>query len=247
MPGTQGETAQLTKPADWSIYMVTAALSLSKDTTLPKRFGTPDSAKMALNDSLNWHEAHDSYKWPGFSSLGFDFAQSMRLRRALVHDTFLALLKTGGLHVGGEGTPESGGKRKRVRVRGNERRPKRHCPSNSPNSPHDTNANSDSDPSSYEPFWHDKHFLAETMHFLIERSDADIETYIKGEKTVDALADIVHDGLVDAWEKPVAGYLVVPEGLVRKQEVWAKLVDPPQSSLELGASRLELKREGMGE
>lgn len=94
--------------------MVAASLRVTVDQCMPLNFTSPDAGKLALLESLNRSEASYDYKWPDFAALGNDFAQSMRLRRALVHDTFHALEKTGTIHVGvataGIGTPKSAGK-----------------------------------------------------------------------------------------------------------------------------------------
>jgi hypothetical protein len=70
------------------------------------------------------------------------------------------------------------------------------------------------------PFWHDSNFLAETMDLLIHRSRADLKAYLT-EKDSDALADIVHDGLVNVWERPLVKWNTVPHGIASKSVAWA--------------------------
>jgi hypothetical protein len=38
---------------------------------------------------------HHKYEWPDFASMGYDFAHSIRLRRALVNDVFTAFEREG--------------------------------------------------------------------------------------------------------------------------------------------------------
>jgi len=70
------------------------------------------------------------------------------------------------------------------------------------------------------PFWQDSNFLAETMDLLIHRSRADVEAYLT-EKDSDALADIVHDGLVNVWDRPLVRWNIVPHGIASKSVAWA--------------------------
>ncbi|KAF2634428.1 hypothetical protein P280DRAFT_474652 [Massarina eburnea CBS 473.64] len=178
--------------------MVAAALCVSKDTTFPKRFATADDGEMALNNSLNWHEAHDLYAWPAFTSLGFDFAQAMRMRRALVHDTFCASQKASALNTGVSGfsTPESQAQRgdEETAQRRNGYPAKRPRPSNCPHDTegHDSNGN--------EPFWHNKRFLADAMLELIDHTTINVDDYFEGDMTIEALADIVRSGLIEQWK-----------------------------------------------
>jgi hypothetical protein len=71
----------------------------------PTTCSTPDKAKLEILNSLNWLEAHDEYEWPDFQLHGLDFAQAMKLRRALVNDVFIGMNKGGHLRI----TPTSGG------------------------------------------------------------------------------------------------------------------------------------------
>ncbi|KAF2683214.1 hypothetical protein K458DRAFT_390481 [Lentithecium fluviatile CBS 122367] len=250
---TPPTSSQLTKPADWAIHLVSACLCPTADTALSTDFDTADAVKIAFYDCLNWHEAHQSYSWPDFVSMGFDFAQSMRLRRALVMDAFIALLKNGNLSVGdasGAGVAGNGGLQatvergvKCVVSAGNNGPAKRRCPSStSTRRPHAHFSGHDTEPD--EPFWNDTTFLADTMHELVSRTDADIDGYLKSEKTTEALADIVRDGLVEAWDRPRAGYCYVPGELIRREKAWAKAskMAARETSPELGEP---VKRNGV--
>lgn len=70
----------------------------------------------------------------------------------------------------------------------------------------------------------DEKFYAETMRIMIARSGADVDDYLKDTRSVDALADIVHDGLVSVWEAPVAGYHTIPDELTRKELAWGEVI-----------------------
>lgn len=80
--------------------MIDAVLQVVSDSSLPLVYPSENEGKLLILKNLNFHEAHDDYVWPDFTSLGFDFANNMRLRRALVHDVYVALEKSGRLHVG---------------------------------------------------------------------------------------------------------------------------------------------------
>jgi hypothetical protein len=82
--------------------MVDAVLKVVSDGNLPLKYHSDNEGKLSILNSLNYHEAHDLYTWPDFTSLGYDFANNMRLRRALVHDVYVALEKSGRLQVGTE-------------------------------------------------------------------------------------------------------------------------------------------------
>jgi hypothetical protein len=72
--------------------MVTASLQFSCSSDAPvSSYTTPDAGRLDVLNVLNWYEAHDEYEWPDFNKLGLDFAQTMRFRRALVNDVFVAL------------------------------------------------------------------------------------------------------------------------------------------------------------
>jgi hypothetical protein len=89
------------------MYMVTAALKFASDEKSPAIYPSQDDAKLAILKTLNWWEAHDEYQWPDFSRMNFDFAQAMRLRRALVNDVFSVLQKAGNVKIGIAGIPNS--------------------------------------------------------------------------------------------------------------------------------------------
>jgi hypothetical protein len=95
--------------------MVTAALKFAFDKEAPCTYPTQDEARLAVLNTLNWYEAHREYTWPNFTSLGFDFGQAMRFRRALVSDVCVALQKAGNIKMsngrGLRGTPNSEGDR----------------------------------------------------------------------------------------------------------------------------------------
>jgi hypothetical protein len=99
--------------SDHGVYLDSnAAIKIAKEEDrAPVRYGSQDKGKLDTMRTLNFFEAHDEYVWPDFSALGFDFAQTMRLRRALVNDVFAALMKSGIIVVGevtpGIGTPDS--------------------------------------------------------------------------------------------------------------------------------------------
>ena len=201
--------------------MVTAALKFCSDaTSSATSYTTADSARLDILKTLNWYEAHDEYEWPDFSSMGFDFSQAMRFRRALVSDVFVALQKAGNVRVSGEvgvfGTPESvrgrGVKRSGVVIGGKfsgggfveewvlmriggrrlaER--KRRCQLGDES---DTEAASDDEKS----VWNDNKFLAETMRRLMHRASVYDDHLAK--KDTKVLADIVHDGLIEGWQGP---------------------------------------------
>jgi hypothetical protein len=97
----------------------------------------------------------------------------------------------------------------------------------------DTNAAS---VNSDKPFWDDQEFLAETMHALINRTSADIDGYLRGDKSPEALANIVHDGLVSVWDGPLADYGSEQEDLEKKRKLWSerKTSETRHSSQELG-------------
>jgi hypothetical protein len=95
--------------------MVAAALKYAAHVKMPVVHASPDDAKYDILETLNWLEAHEEYDWPDFSRHNFDFAQVMRLRRALVNDVFGALQKAGNIRIGTLGTPDSVGDSRRQR------------------------------------------------------------------------------------------------------------------------------------
>lgn len=97
--------------------MVNAAIRAVKDDKLPLKYSSYDEGKTETLRALNFYEAHGEYTWPKFATLGFDFAQAMKLRRALVNDVFNALVKTQDVVVraaGGLGITDSNKKRMHV-------------------------------------------------------------------------------------------------------------------------------------
>jgi hypothetical protein len=70
------------------------------------------------------------------------------------------------------------------------------------------------------PFGYDSDFLAETMKLLIDRTEDEVKTYLRGEKDPGALADIVHDGLVSVWDRPLARWFIIPHGILNKYIAW---------------------------
>jgi hypothetical protein len=101
-------------PVDWGTYMVTAALKIASDAQkTPITYPTTDAARLDVLNTLNWYEAHAEYAWPDFSTMGYSFSETMRLRRQLVSDVEMALGKAGNVRVGrndvdmGMGSPES--------------------------------------------------------------------------------------------------------------------------------------------
>ncbi|KAH7093531.1 hypothetical protein FB567DRAFT_515517 [Paraphoma chrysanthemicola] len=239
------ENPALTKPTEWAFYMVSASLTFANasDSTTPGTYSTSDAARLDVLNVLNWYEAHSEYTWPEFTSMGFDFGQAMRLRRQLVSDVCVALEKMGKIRVavGGLRSPESeggGGKRSLVTARMAER--KRQCKRYFEDHSDTEVASNASD----KCLWHDEAFLAEGMREMIDRSRADVNSYLNCEKDVGALADIVHDGLVRHWDGPQAEYGSIPDDLQKKKQAWeAEKLTRPEQSLELGEIQ---SREGGG-
>ena len=99
--------------------MVLATVTVARDwghcTKFPKEYGSEDIGKLDILNALNWAEAQRTYDWPDFHRLGHNFAESMRFRRALVHDVFAALKKGGTVLVRGApqlGTPSSSARKR---------------------------------------------------------------------------------------------------------------------------------------
>ncbi|KAH7082762.1 hypothetical protein BKA63DRAFT_583831 [Paraphoma chrysanthemicola] len=240
------ENPALTKPSEWAYYMVSASLTFANasDSIAPGTYSTSDAARLDVLNTLNWYEAHDEYAWPEFTSMGFDFGQAMRLRRQLVSDVCVALEKVGKIRVvvGGLRSPESevgvGGKRSLVTARMAER--KRQCKRYFEDHSDTEVASNASD----KCFWHNEAVLAEGMREMADRSRADVDSYLHGEKDVGALADIVHDGLVRHWDGPQAEYSSVPDDLRKRQQAWETVkATRREKSPELGATQ---SREGGG-
>ncbi|KAF1917765.1 hypothetical protein BDU57DRAFT_494022 [Ampelomyces quisqualis] len=153
--------------------------------------------------------------------MGFKFNQALRFRRALVGDVFTALQKSANVKIGGGGgalgTPDSARDRAGKRGTNGSRcmaERKRRCKREDESDTDIATENSD------RLLWDDQAFLAEVMHELIGRADTDVEGYLRGDKSVGALADIVHDGLVSVWDGPAADHGRVPEGLEKKRIAW---------------------------
>lgn len=91
--------------------MVTAALKFAEKNKEIVSYPTADEARIDILNSLSFCEAHDQYQWPDFSKLHFDFDQTMRLRRSLVNNVFIALQRSGNINIvvsaESVGTPES--------------------------------------------------------------------------------------------------------------------------------------------
>ncbi|KAF2846215.1 hypothetical protein T440DRAFT_458869 [Plenodomus tracheiphilus IPT5] len=198
-PTQSNDNAQLTKPADWAIHMVTASLKFNSANTRMSTYPTPDAARLDILNTLNWFEAHDEYAWPDFTARGFDFNQAMRFRRALVNDVFAGLQKAGTVRItsetGGLATPNSErGRDVRGRVGDGssmaER--KRQCKRLDDS---DTEVDSDEGETS---IWNDKGFLAEVMIELVGRTQLDLEDLSKSERVAETLADLVQDSIVES-------------------------------------------------
>ncbi|KAI8931035.1 hypothetical protein NX059_012046 [Plenodomus lindquistii] len=194
IPTQSNDHGQLTKPADWAIQMVTAALKFSSANTRPSTYPTPDSARLEILNTLNWYEAHSEYAWPDFTALGFDFSQAMRFRRALVNDVFSAMQQAGTVRinaeVGGLATPVSdGGRRTRSRGRDGETLAarKRQCKRKDDS---DTEVDSDEEGGT---IWQDETFLAEVTRKLIGRAKLAIDHVPKGEMAVEDLVNLLHN------------------------------------------------------
>jgi hypothetical protein len=81
------------------MYLVSASVLLAIDTTLPTTFTSSDAGKLALYDALSRHVVRGTYTWPRFSSMGCDFAQTIRLRGELVADALVTLERSEKLEV----------------------------------------------------------------------------------------------------------------------------------------------------
>ena len=96
---------------------------------------------------------------------------------------------------------------------------KRHCKRKEGS---DTDADSD-----YGSDDDDKELLAAAMDEPIRRSGTDVVGSLDGNKDAHALADNLHDSLVEIWDRPVALHGVLPEELKRKQDVCARAKRSP--------------------
>ncbi|KAF3035298.1 hypothetical protein E8E12_003005 [Didymella heteroderae] len=227
---TQAEDRTITKPQDWSIYMVTAAVKCLSDEQLPTTFASHDEARYRILKCLNFFEAHNEYEWPDFTSFRYDFSQAMRLRRALVQDVFNALEKAGTLSIRGPGTTDSNeGRRQapqsdgagRTRITNRKRPCKREVEIDVDAVPETSDAARDA-------------FLLEAMTDLVSRSKVDVAGYAqdKGWRDARKLADVVHDSLVAVWTKPQRESGNLAEVLRQKAEVWERHLAPRRIPLE---------------
>ena len=256
--------------------MIDAALKVVSDEAMPLRYQSDNEGKLLILKALNYYEAHDDYAWPDFTVLGFDFANNMRLRRALVHDVYIALERSGRLQLGHQQvvTPSRSSDRGRKRtVPGGEyylilhrhalkrsiqvlimllasMTKAKQCGKKQKTEHNDGDDDAASNTND-NLFGHDSNFLAETMHLLIDRSEVDVEIYLIGEKNPRALADVVHDGLVNVWDRPLAGWFNVPHGTANKSAalaVYTRKIDatPVDSDGDSTASVIEelKKRQG---
>ncbi|CAO2650208.1 Nn.00g015000.m01.CDS01 [Neocucurbitaria sp. VM-36] len=204
-PTQRSESTQLTKPADWALYLVTAALKFSSDTSPSIGYLTPDEGRLDILKTLNWYEAHDEYEWPDFSTMSYDFNQAMRFRRALVNDVFIALQKAGYIKdqadPGASAPPNSvradhsvkrtattGGRRMKER--------KRRCQREDTSDTIGPTA----------AFWETDEFLANTMRLLIEDSASSAgEVFGNSAREGDAERDFanhVYDMIIEQGNRP---------------------------------------------
>jgi hypothetical protein len=75
--------------------------------------------------------------------------------------------------------------------------------------------------------WDEDEYLADRMRELIDRSRADvnISNYIRGDEDVEGFADIIHDALVEVWDKPQAHNRLESHNLVQKARTWAAFAE----------------------
>jgi hypothetical protein len=214
------------------------------DEELPVIYASREAALFDIHGTLSWAEAHGDFEWPDFTTFGLDFNQTLRHQRQLVTDVLDSLLKDEKVKIGSGAnaldTPDSDGEGGEDRdakpcasecfevashmelelmynigIRRTAER-KRHC---------QREKDSDSDlisDNTDKPALDDDEFLAHTMRELIRRSGADVNSYLDGDKNSYALADILHDGLVSVWDKPVARHGVLPDQLRNRRDAWAQ-------------------------
>jgi hypothetical protein len=70
--------------------------------------------------------------------------------------------------------------------------------------------------------WDDSELLIKAMHELRDRAKVDVERYLSSNKSSEALANIVHDGLVSVWIRPMAEYDSIPVELETRRYLWAQ-------------------------
>ncbi|KAF9697885.1 hypothetical protein EKO04_003999 [Ascochyta lentis] len=228
-PATQAETGTLTKPVDWAIYMVTAALKCASDEKMAAPHASSDEAKHSILKTLNWFEAHDQYEWPNFSHQNYDFAQAMRLRRALVQDVCNALQQAGSLKIGAPGTPDSVAGRGARRSNGSGDRlmasRKRVCK-------REANVDGDVMSEHSENPTEDNALPLEVLTDLISRSNLNVDVYLQQKRDSHELADLLHDSLVQVWDGPKRDISDHHDELRQKADLWDrhKRSHPPKST-----------------
>jgi hypothetical protein len=217
------------------------------DEELPATYASRDAALFDIHGTLSWAEAHDDFEWPDLTPMGLDFNQTLRHQRQLVTCVLDKLLHDDKVKIGSTtnalDTPESNGEGEEKRdivpcvpcasgclkiarflelglmynigIRLLAER-KRHYQREKTSDIDLVSDNTD------KPALDDDEFLANTMRELIRRSGADVNSYLDGDKNSDALASILHDGLVSVWEKPVARHGVLPEQLKKRKDAWAQ-------------------------
>lgn len=221
------------QPAEWAMYTVIAALKFALDENATLTYVTPDEAKHSILKTLNWFEAHDEYEWPDFSDRNYDFAQVMRLRRALVQDVFNALqqanqVKTGvpdsvtvvrrGDRSRGEGMRSAIDQPGRTNAfpgcrRNNTR--KRLCKREA-----DSEVDTMSEHSKGKD--EDDPFLLQVMVELAARSKVDVGERMLCVRDPHELADVMHDRLVDVWHQPLQESDDQCETLRQKADLWER-------------------------
>jgi hypothetical protein len=85
--------------------------------------------------------------------------------------------------------------------------------------------------------------LIAAMRELMVRSDTNIETFFNSDRSAEALANMVQDGLVSVSDGTVADHDSVPDELERSQPIRIRLKTSAtdRSSLELGEHPLEAR------
>jgi hypothetical protein len=237
--------------SDHGVYLDSnAAIKIAKEEDRASvRYGSQDKGKLDTMRTLNFFEAHDEYVWPDFSALGFDFTQTMRLRRALVNDVFAALMKSGIIVVGevtpGMGTPDSviGARRAAgcgeplyhtayrqflLTTTGAGAR-KRLCQRNQADGADDGSKTSENSGADSDMQRNNVHCLnnSAVMKLLLDRIELDFEdTHYYCHDACDALsiANGVHDSLVAVWQAPVSSSMGLArdkrDKLKAKIEAW---------------------------
>ncbi|KZM24075.1 hypothetical protein ST47_g4771 [Ascochyta rabiei] len=224
-PATQAEGGTLTKPAEWAFHMVTAALKYASDEKIGVTRASPDEAKHSILKSLNWFEAHGEYEWPNFSRLNLDFAQAMRLRRALVQDVCNVLQQAGNIKIGAPGTPDSVGGADALQD-------SRHVTSRKRICKREADAEGDAMSEHSEGQHEDEAFLMEVMTDLVARTNLAMEAHLQQKRDAHELADQLHDSLVEVWDGPQRNVSDQHDTLRRKADAWEmhRRSHPPKST-----------------